>query len=312
MQSKKKEKISLKHIIIIIITALFLVLIITFLFNQEFKQNVFINLGLKSQHLDSDNLNVNFIDVGQGDCSLIQYKDKNILVDTGDEVYSSKVVKYLNKNGVNSLDYIIISHPHLDHIGGLINIISNIKTNKIIMREIPHEVLVKEYNIDNLLLFAEENHIEIHYPSFGEQIVLDKLSLKFLFLDKYDNINDSSLVTEFAYYDKQITFTGDIEETAEKYLSNFIAKTDILKVAHHGSKTSSNPEMLSKLKPKISIISCGADNNFGHPSDNIVSRLSNFSDYIFRTDLYGDIKLIIKKDTIEVLTEKSGKYTIDL
>ncbi len=311
MQSKKKKKIALSHVAILIITLLFLSLSVLLFVNNNLKSNIFIRSGLKQDIYNSNNLCVHFIDVGQGDCSLIQCKDTNILIDTGDEVYSSKVVEYMIKNGIDSLDYIIISHPHLDHIGGLIDIISKIETNKIIMRDIPKEDLIEEYNIDTLLDFADKNNIEICCPKFNEKLKIDKLELRFLFQDKYDNINDSSLITEIKYSGKQLTFTGDIEENSENFIAKYVMDTDILKVAHHGSKTSSTVAFLTKVKPKISIISCGSDNNFGHPSDEIVSRLSNFSNNIFRTDLCGNIMLDINDCNIKVFTEKGDNYVIN-
>lgn len=232
-------------------------------------------------------LNIYFVDVGQGDCTLIKTpKGKNILLDGG-EGGSSKydygknvVLPYLLDRRISKLDYVMISHFDSDHVGGIISIIKEIKVNKVIIG--------KQFetceNYEEFLNVIKKNKIQIQIVEAGDEICIEKnLSFYVLWPDSKSMINENvlnnnSLVCKLVYKDFSMLFTGDIEEIAEKsilekYENNL--KTDVLKVAHHGSKTSSTVEFLQKANPKYVLIGVGKNNSFGHPNADVIERLTN-------------------------------------
>lgn len=231
---------------------------------------------------------IHFLDVGQGDSCLIKLPDKKIIfIDGGsgnkDEYdYGEKVLApYLLDHGITKIDYVIVSHFDLDHCGGLFYIIKNFKVNNIIIG--------KQYSeYTNLLEFLEvqkERKINLIVLEAGNILSLEKnTKLEVLFPDIHNKIseneiNNNSLVFKIYYNTISILFTGDIEEEAEKVLVNLYKdklKSDILKVAHHGSKTSSTEEFIRLVAPKISLIGVGKNNNFGHPSTEVVERLESY------------------------------------
>lgn len=204
---------------------------------------------------------ITMIDVGQGDSILIRTGFKNILIDTGVYDKYNTTIKYLKKHNINKLDYVFISHEDNDHIGDIENLKSNIKIKNIIQNQ--NE---KEFKINSLSIIA--------YYKITE------------------NKNESSMVLYMKTYDATYLFTGDIESLGEdNILTKNIRNITFLKVAHHGSKTSSKEEFLKKMMPKISLISCGKNNIYNHPADEVIERLNKINSKIYRTDTDGSITI---------------------
>lgn len=236
---------------------------------------------------NSNNLKINFIDVGQGDCTLIQTpKGKNILIDGGEgnsEKYDygkNVVLPYLLDRKINEINFLIISHADSDHIGGLFAIMDSIKVDKIFIgKQIEYSI---QYNY--LLEVAKEKNIEICYLKAGDELNFEKeIKLEVIWPNKSEIIlenalNNNSLVFKLIYNDFSILFTGDIEKLAEEKILKLYKgplKCTILKVAHHGSKTSSTFEFIEKTSPQIVLIGVGKNNNFGHPNSEVLERLRN-------------------------------------
>lgn len=251
-------------------------------------------------------LKIYFIDVSQGDsCLIVTPENKKILIDGGEgnsEKYDqgkNVVFPYLLDRKINKLDYVIISHFDNDHVGGLIYVIENIKVNRILLGIQTEE----NFQLNKILELAKEKSIEIITLNTGERINIEKDTyIDILWPDKENiidenKLNNNSLVFKFIYKDFSILFTGDIESIAEKeilekYKNDLESlKANILKVAHHGSKTSSNLEFLETIKPQIALIGVGKNNNFGHPSINVLERFENMNIKIYRTDLNGEIEI---------------------
>lgn len=250
-----------------------------------------------------NNTKVYFVDVGQGDCSLIiTEKNKKILIDGGGsesyDVGKNTTLPYLLDRRISKLDYVIISHFDSDHVQGLFAVLENMKVLNVI--------LSKQYemtgNYEKFLSIVKEKKINLILAKKGDVIKIDKHSyIEVLFplenVKKYisqNAINNNSLV--FKYKDRNISilYTGDIEKIAEEKLVNLYRETnkletDILKVAHHGSKTSTIESFLELVNPKIAVISVGKNNTFGHPSEEVVARLKDKKVVIRRTDLEGEI-----------------------
>ena len=261
-------------------------------------------------------IKIYFVDVGQGDSTLIQtIEGKNILIDGGGsefgsfDVGESILLPYLLDRRITTIDYLMISHFDSDHIGGVFAILENLKVKNIIISKQGEtsENLKKFYEITN------NKGIRTITVKKGDIVEIDKYShFEILFPEDNlieDNIlNNNSIVARFNSLDFSILFTGDIEEIAEKRLCELYSGTDkleafVLKVAHHGSKTSSTNKFLEMVKPKLALVGVGKNNNFGHPNEGVIERLENMSCKIYRTDNCGEIEIKINKRELQIHTK---------
>ena len=244
------------------------------------------------------NPRVFFIDVGQGDSSLVRYKNKNILIDTGGNIYrnlSKDNIIFFKSIGVKKIDYLIITHGDYDHMGEAINLVNNFKVEKVIFNCGAYNDLEKE-----LIKVLDKKHIK--YYSCLKELNVDKNKLYFLQTKVYDNENDNSNViyTELKGY--KFMFMGDASIKIEKEILNKynLPKIDVLKAGHHGSKTSSSKEFVDEINPKYSVISVGKNNRYGHPNKEALENLENSK--IYRTDQDGSIMFMIKNNKLNLET----------
>lgn len=257
------------------------------------------------------------IDVGQGDSTLIiTPKNKKILVDGGGsetyEVGENVVKPYLLKEKIIKLDYVIISHFDSDHVKGIIEILDDFYIDKII---IPKQFSESEnYNTFNEIIKKEKLRVVI--VEKGSKIKIEEnLFIDILWPDSKNiinenGINNNSIVCKLIYKKFSILFTGDIESIAEKklveeYKNSEKLKSTVLKVGHHGSKSSSINEFLDLVKPQYAIIGVGENNKFGHPNPGVIDRLEKIDTKILRTDINGEISLRVRNETtvnIEIWT----------
>lgn len=277
---------------------------------------LFITVYSMGIYKNIDDIVVDFIDVGQGDSALIRYRGNNILIDAGGSAFSDFDIgenitfPYLIKSGINKLDALIISHYHDDHYKGSMAVIDNLVVEKIISSKYPPD--------GEFLNIISQNNIPIYTLNSNDHIFLgDKLNIDILWPKAstgfYDNENNNSLVCLVSANGFRLLFTGDIEkEVEEQLLENKYGKVDILKVAHHGSDTSSLPELIDQLNPKISVISVGENNIYGHPSNQTIQTLLNVNSSIYRTDEMGLISVIIKRDRIIIKPYQGPFYQEDL
>ena len=261
-------------------------------------------------------LQIYFIDVGQGDCTLIKtLGGKNILIDGGGSEFGSFdvgkqiLLPYLLDRGITKIDYLMISHFDSDHIGGLFYILENLKVENIIISK---QGKISE-NFEKFIKIIKNKKTNLKIVKKGDLIKIDDLSyFEILFpennLINENILNNNSIVAKFISNNITMLFTGDIEKIAEErigeiYKENFKLESTILKVAHHGSKTSSLYEFLDLVNPKIAIIGVGKDNNFGHPSKEVLQRLIKYTNKIYRTDLCGEIIIECEKNKIKIKTK---------
>lgn len=252
-------------------------------------------------------MSVHFIDVGQGDSTLVISDGEAMLIDAGEKENGTVVAEYLESVGVTKLKYVIATHPHSDHIGGLAYIIENFDVETIIMPKIPRDMTPTTKVYENLLTTIKNKGLKIH-AAVDETITLGETSVEIFAPSKeYSNLNNYSVCTKITHGENTFLLTGDTEDEAEDDLvervgDNLNAK--VLKLGHHGSSTASSVEMLQVVNPRYAVISCGSGNKYGHPHDEVLNRVKKFSDYILRTDTDGSIVFSSDKKGLSVTNAK--------
>ncbi|MCY6960596.1 ComEC/Rec2 family competence protein [Clostridium brassicae] len=235
-------------------------------------------------------LTIHYINVGQGDSILIQINNKNMLIDAGTK--SASVSSYLKKHKVTKLDYIIATHPHEDHIGGMSSIINNFSIDNFYAPKATSNSL----SFRNMLSALNKKNIKITPAKSGQNIDLAKDVKCFIVAPNntyYDNINNYSIVIKLIYKNTSFLFTGDAESHSEEeiFKNGFDIKSDVLKLGHHGSNSSTSNKFLDEISPKVAIVSCGKGNDYDHPHKETLNKLKNKKILLYRTDLDGTIVL---------------------
>lgn len=231
---------------------------------------------------------IHFIDVGQADAALVICEGKTMLIDGGNVDDSSLIYTYLQKRGITHLDYVVCTHAHEDHVGGLSGALSYATVGTAFSP-------VTDYDTKAFRNFAtkvEERGKKLTVPEAGDSFSLGSAKVTVLGpVKEYTETNDTSIVLRIVYGELSFLFTGDMESTAEKDLidSGADLKSTVLKVGHHGSETSSSYRFLKEVAPTYGVISVGTDNSYGHPHEEVLSRYRDADVKLYRTDLQGDI-----------------------
>lgn len=251
----------------------------------------------KSDETESDNLGqdliVRFIDVGQGDCALISCGDAHMLIDGGLPDASSKVYTILKNLGIDHLDCIIASHPDADHIGGISGALNFATCDVCYCSTTENDTAT----FDSMKRYLARQGKAITVPNLGDSFSLNGATITFIGpVTALEETNNNSLVCRIDYGETSFLFTGDAELEEELSLVNAQAdlSADVLKVGHHGSASSSSSSFLQRVNPSYAVISVGADNTYGHPTDVVLQRLANNQVNVMRTDEMGNI--IIRSD----------------
>lgn len=235
-------------------------------------------------------LEVHFLNVGQGDATLIRCGAHAMLIDAGGEDDTEPVLNYiLNKQGLTELDYVIGTHPHEDHIGSLDEVIKAVEVSEVMLPD----VTTNTNTFMEVLTAIDEKGLEILVPEPGETYELGDASFTVIAPnDSYgDELNDWSIGIKLTYGDTSFVFTGDAEADAEKDIvaSGADLQADVWKAAHHGSDTSNSEAILEAVHPDYAVISCGQNNNYGHPHEEVLERFRQHDIQVFRTDQQGTI-----------------------
>ena len=258
------------------------------------------------------NIYLHFLDVSQGDSVLILTQNKkSILIDTGGKpeikkekwklknkkynLMISSIIPFLKSIGINKINYLILTHGDFDHMGEAINLVNNFKVNKVIFN-------CGEFNDLEKELIKVLDKKKIKYYSCIKELNIDNNKLYFLQAKDYDNENDNSNVIYTELNGYKFMFMGDAGVTTEKEIMDkySLPNIDVLKVGHHGSKTSSSKELINEINPKYSIISVGKNNRYGHPNKEVLDNLEKSK--IYRTDEDGSIMFKIKNNKLKIDT----------
>jgi len=281
----------LKYTIVCII-----IILVTVCITIGYRATQKINLDLKN------NMVTHFIDVGQGDCILIQVNSKNLLIDSGTSDSKQALIRYLKNNNITKLDYVVETHPHEDHIGGMASVIKTFDIGefygpKVIATSQSFDDMIRALRNKSLKINISKPNISLDLGPNTTCVMLSPNSTT------YENVNDYSCVIKVSYKNSTYLFTGDTETMAEQELINngYNLKAQVLKVAHHGGKTSTTQTFLNKVSPKIAVISCGAYNTYGHPNRETLDKLKKINSIVYRTDIDKSIILISDGTNIKKL-----------
>ena len=244
-----------------------------------------------------DTLRVNYIDVGQGDSIFIQLPNKEtMLIDAGEAYEADNVINYLNNLGIKKIDYVVGTHPHTDHIGGLEEVINTFDVGTIYMPKVSSN----SKTFEDLLTTISNKGLKVKTAKSGV-VVLSEDNLKLEFIapnsDNYSNLNNYSAVLKLTYLDNTFLFMGDAETLSEDEIT-YDVDADVIKVGHHGSDSSSSVEFVKKVSPEYAIIMVGEGNSYNHPYQSIIDRYESVGAKVLRTDLDGNI--VCDSDGVDV------------
>lgn len=293
---KKKKKLGVRPglvrsilILAIIATALTLTLI-PGVWSFLAKYLPFIEEPRQTTPADGD-MAVHFLDVGQGDCSLIiMPSGEAMLIDTSTKDQADVILEYISYYKIKKLDYLVLTHPHADHIGSAPKIIKSLDIGTILMPDATTTTKIFEETLNAI----DSKNLEITIPKPGEEFKLGKASITVLGPTKDTNdLNNMSIVLRLDYGKTSFLFTGDAEHPSEEDMLKVnkasAFKADVIKLGHHGSSTSSSDDFLSAVDPDYAVISCGKDNSYGHPHTEIIKSLQKKNITYYRTDEKGNI-----------------------
>lgn len=250
-----------------------------------------------------EKLIVHVLDVGQGDSIFIELpNNQTMLIDAGEAQEADKIINYIKDRGYSKLDYVIGTHPHADHIGGLAKIIHTFPIQSIYM---PKAVSTSK-TYENLLTTILEKNLKVKTAKSGVNI-LEEEQLKLEFVapnkDSYKELNNFSSVLKITYGNRKFLFMGDAEEESEREIKTDIS-ADVIKIGHHGSKSSSSKEFVSLVHPKYAIVSVGKENKYNHPNEEIINRWKSVGAEIYLTSTSGTITIESDGEEIQIITEK--------
>lgn len=246
------------------------------------------------------NLKISYLDVGQADSIFIILPNgETVLIDAGEQADSGDIVQYIKDSGKNTLDYVIATHPHADHIGGMAAVLDAFDVKNVYMPDKTHTSAAFENMIDTI----DTKGLSVKIAKAGKTI-FDYGSVKAEFIapngDAYSNLNNYSAVVLLTYNDCRFLFMGDAEAESETEIleAGYPVAADVLKVGHHGSDTSSTAAFIKEVSPKYAVISCGEGNSYGHPDAVTLAVLDNFNIDVHRTDTEGTVVVICDGENI--------------
>ncbi|WMJ23287.1 MBL fold metallo-hydrolase [Paludicola sp. MB14-C6] len=265
-------------------------------------------MGKKPTNINSD-CSVHFIDVGQGDSALIVSDKQTILIDAGENDKGRIVADYLRKQKVKKIDLLVATHPHSDHIGGMDTIINEFEIGQIVMPKLPSKLVPTTRTYTDVLSAIANKGLKIT-PSKPEMTFhFGKGELKILGpVDEFEELNETSLVAQFKYdNDESFLFTGDMEMNSETALLNTgkNIQSNVLKVAHHGSSSSTNKKFFEKVNPDYCIISVGDGNKYNHPNKTTLDLIKSNNKHLYRTDYSGSVVFHIVNGEFKIETTHS-------
>ncbi|MDR2649553.1 MAG: MBL fold metallo-hydrolase [Clostridiales bacterium] len=256
-------------------------------------------------------LTVTYIDIGQGDSELIQQGKNTILIDTGEYSQRDKLIGKLSELNVSTLDYVIATHPHADHIGSMNVVIDTYDIKHVMMPN----AIAGTVSFEKMLESISRKNLRIERPVPGESITAGNIELEILApnAEEYKDANNYSIVARLMWGRTSFLFTGDAEALSEKetLAKGFNPSANVLKVGHHGSASSTSDDFLNAVNPDIAVISCEEGNTYGHPHKESLEKLRKKNITVYRTDTMGTITISSDGDNITVAAEKTDQEVVE-
>lgn len=282
-----------KKILLVLLSILLCCFIFTACEDSEQKGN--------KPSLQQGEMAVHFFDVGQGDSEFIEFPNgTTMLIDAGESEMGERVVSNIKALGYDKITYVVATHPHSDHIGGLVTVLNSFNVDTVYMPS----VAANTSTFEKLIYILENKKCKVVEAKSGV-VVIDEDNLFAQFVapvsDKYEDLNDYSAVLKLKYGSTSFLFTGDAEKISENEITADI-KADVLKVGHHGSNTSSTKKFVEKVNPKYAVFEVGKDNSYNHPSSDVVKRFEKLGAEILRTDMNGNITIKSNGSELTVFT----------
>lgn len=296
-KKKKKQKLPKGISILLIIIAIFYSL-----YEKDIDKTF--GLPVTETFKETENtLDITYLDVGQADSILIQNEGHNMLIDAGNNEDGPLLVQYFKEQNITKFDYLITTHPHEDHIGGMDDIINNFDIEKIYMPD----VTTTTKTFLDVLEAIEKKNMTYDVPNINQNFTLGNTLFQVIYTgnDK-KNLNNSSIILKATFKNTSYLFTGDATSEVEKKILNKDIQATVLKVGHHGSKYSTTTDFLNKVNPKYAIISVGKNNSYNHPNQVTINKLEKKNIEIHRTDQEGSIFLKSDGKTINITSKKTN------
>lgn len=303
--NRTEEKRGINKKLIYIIVALVLAVASGLGFNLEEIESM---LNSTPAYAEQQNgFSVHFIDVGQGDCTLVMSGGQSLLIDAGENGHETEVLNYLRSMNIKKLNYIIATHQHSDHIGGIPEVLEEYEADNIIMPRLTKAQTPTNSTYTAFLKAVQNSKAKVISAKPGLTYTLGDASFEILgpVTNDCEDINSMSAVTKITYGETSFLVTGDAEKDEELEIIENGADLDcdVLRVGHHGSSTSSSREFLEAVTPEVCVISCGANNDYGHPHDKALKRMSYQTDEVYRTDICGSIVMTSDGENIDISYE---------
>jgi len=296
-----------KRLIISVAAVLLMLVLATVLYSVPALRNFFEPvLSQSSGGFDTSQDFVRFLDVGQGDSILIYSNGRSVLIDTATVNYENEICADLNSCAIDSLDALIISHLHTDHTGSLSRMVDDYKVKNLILPELSihsEGMGAAQYAVNAVTEYGGA----VYNAEQGMNFEVGEFEITILAsYGDFDEVNDQSLFVMAEIDGKKFMFSGDAEKQAENRIMSegLNLDCDVFKAGHHGSNTSSTEKFLREMTPDYVAISCGTDNMYGHPHNDVLQNLEEIDAEVFRTDLQGDITFYVEKGVIRTESEK--------
>lgn len=253
-------------------------------------------------------VSVHFIDVGQGNCTLVTSDFGNIMIDCGEVDQRDTLIDYLDNFRIKKIDYLIATHPHSDHIGGMSSVINHCEIGKFFMPEVDESDIPTTDCYESLLLALDKQNVNSSYMKSGDCFSLGEIKCSALapVTTIKGNLNSMSIVLKIEYKNTSFLITGDAESDEEKTIldSGANLKSNVMLIGHHGSKSSTSNDFLKAVSPDVAVISCGHDNKYGHPHKQTLTKLNKLSIPYYRTDT--DSTVIFSSDGNRIIDHQTG------